>query len=658
VAKRRSRQTIEAKQASRRYLVPAYWQVATSLLLGLIVLCLFVFGSERQFGFIALDDPVYVTANPTVESGLSWQNVRWAFTTGHAPYWHPLTWMSHMLDVQLFGVAPGPAHVVNVMFHVANTLLLFGWLWATTRSRWRSAFAAAIFAVHPLHVESVSWIAERKDVLSGFFWLVTLWAYYWYSAKRTAGRYMLLAVAFVCGLMSKPSMVTLPIVLLLVDIWPLENRASQRGWARWRPLLLEKAPLALLAVATSAVTVLVQSHVGAVSGLATLSISQRLSNAIVGYAIYLWKFFVPIHLAVFYPLREWSAMTVLAAAALFLALSVAAVAARNRRPYIFVGWAWFAITLLPMIGLIQAGSQAVADRFMYLPMIGVLIVVAWGVPDLLSRLELAPARPMLALSASLVVALLAFDARALAASWLNDVTLWRHAVEHTSGNYLAEVNLGSALVNQGDVEGAIPEYRAALDAIGDKWPEQRAAIYADIGFALMRQDDAPAALHEFEAATRLNPSLAEGHTGEGEALAREGRYGDATNQFRAALQHDGSLYDALTGMGGAFLGLNDPRSAIPYYRKAVELMPDAADTHDSLGSALAMAGQNDDAAQEFQTAIRLGPQMPAPYVNFAMLLATEGRVDDARRLLQSALAIDPSSAPARRLLANLPNKVP
>src|SRR5689334_7216485 len=227
-------------------------QFTAVALLALVVVNMFVFGAEGRFGYITLDDPLYVTSNPNIEAGLSWRNVAWAFTTGHAPYWHPLTWLSHMLDVQLFGVEAGPAHVVNVLFHIANTLLLFGWLWTTTRSRWRSAFVAAVFAVHPLHVESVSWIAERKDVLSGFFWLTTLWAYVWYTANRSAARYVVLTSVFVCGLMSKPSMVTLPLVLLLVDVWPLESRASHRGWERWRPLLLDKLPLAALAALTSA----------------------------------------------------------------------------------------------------------------------------------------------------------------------------------------------------------------------------------------------------------------------------------------------------------------------------------------------------------------------------------------------------------------------
>jgi hypothetical protein len=364
----------------------------------LVVATLATYGDLRNHQFINYDDNVYVTDNPTVQGGLTLTGLVWAFTTLHSGLWIPLTWLSFMVDSQLFGLHPGGFFLTNLFFHIANALLLFWWLLRTTRAPGRSFLAAALFALHPLHVESVAWATERKDVLSTFFWLLTMWAYVWYAERPRLGRYVLILVCFSLGLMAKPMLVTLPFALLLLDYWPL-GRLSLKGPAAAaaspkpgpgvtiKRLVWEKSPLLVISALSSVVTFSVQKEAGAISTLHTLPIPNRLANAMVACVSYLGKMFWPAHLAVLYPLPGhnppiWQAP----AAGLALAvLSLLALRQARRHPYLLVGWLWYLGTLLPVIGLVQVGVQAMADRYTYVPSIGLFIAVVWGMADLAAR---------------------------------------------------------------------------------------------------------------------------------------------------------------------------------------------------------------------------------------------------------------------------------
>jgi protein O-mannosyl-transferase len=623
------------------------------IVLSLAALNIIVYQAIRNFQFIGFDDPTYVTANPAVQAGLSWSNVLWALTSNYAPSWHPVTWLSHMVDVQVFGLDAGAHHLTNAVLHTANTLLLFGWLHRQTRALWPSVFVAAVFAVHPLHVESVAWVSERKDVLSACFWLLALWAYGAYAARPSVSRYLWVLGAFCLGLMSKPSVVALPVVLLLVDIWPLRRVSLPGDRAIWIGLGTEKLPLLALALVISGVTFVFQARAGAVSSVETLSLGSRVANAVVGYAIYLWKTVWPSHLAVFYPLRSWSIWAALASGLGLLTVTAGCFRACRTHPYLIIGWLWYVVTLLPMIGLVQVGQQSIADRYMYIPMIGILIMIAWGVPDLVGRWPaIARARLVPAIGVAIVL-VSTVAARAQVLSWSDDVALWQQAIRNSQDNYLAYVNLGRALVDRNDLSGALEAYGGALGALKGRWPAEQGSVHCDIGLVFSRQGRTAEALGEFSQATRLNPDLAEAQVGEGNVLATERHLPEAIEHFSAALRIRPDVVSALTGIGGALLAEGRPADAIPYYVRALGFAPNDADTHDSLGSALAMAGRNDEAMAEFQAALRLKPDLTTAYFNLGVLLAGEGKLDDARRSVEQALAIDPTYGPARQFLANL-----
>src|SRR5438093_6101777 len=342
---------------------------------GLVVLgTLAVFAPALRHGFVNYDDPEYVTENPRVRAGLSWAGLGWAFAAPHAANWHPLTWLSHMLDAQLFGLAPAGHHASSVLLHAASAALLFGVLEGTTGAPWPSAFVAATFALHPLRVESVAWVSERKDVLAGLCWMLALAAYRRYVRRRGAAAYLLVVAAFVLGLLAKPMVVTLPFVLLLLDVWPLRRPWNVR-------LLWEKVPLFLLSAAVSALTVVAQRGAGAMASLESLPLGTRIAEAVVAYGAYLEKAFWPTRLAVFYPHRPLLVAEVATSALVLVVISALALRERRRRPYLLVGWLWYLVVLLPVIGLVKVGEQAMADRFSYLPQIGVLIMVAWAAAD-------------------------------------------------------------------------------------------------------------------------------------------------------------------------------------------------------------------------------------------------------------------------------------
>jgi hypothetical protein len=509
---------------------------------GLCAINLAIYAGVVRHEFIDLDDGVYVYRNPNVSAGLTWDSVVWAFRTGYQANWHPVTWLSHMLDVQLFGMNAGAHHAINLLLHMLNTVLLFGLLHRMTGLLGRSAFAAALFAAHPLHVESVAWIAERKDVLSTFFWMLTLCAYVWFVRRPRPGRYAAVAALFALGLMSKAMLVTLPFTLLLLDYWPLgrfEGGASLT--TNSLRLMSEKLPLFGLTAASSVVTFVVQKQGGTVSGLETLAPLSRLSHAIVSYVVYLASTLWPTRLAPFYPYsRSLPPWMTAGSVAVLIGISALAIRARRSQPYFAVGWLWFLGTLIPVIGLVQIGQQSWADRYMYVPLIGLAIVASWGGRDMLAHASLGKAGP--ALGAAVVLAL-AMVARVQAGYWKDSYSLWAHAQEVTTNNYLAEHGLGTAFYSRGRIDEAIVHETEALRIQPDY-----AEAHVTLALALMRIGQVSEAIAHDREAIRDEPELAVAHGNLGLALIRTGQTGEAIRQLNETLRLDPNSRDARDGL--------------------------------------------------------------------------------------------------------------
>jgi tetratricopeptide (TPR) repeat protein len=648
------------------------------LLLGLATLA--VYWPAGWNGFVDYDDADYVTANPHVQSGLTWDTVVWAFTTGHASNWHPLTWLSHALDCGLFGQRPGPHHRVSVALHVANTLLLFLLLWRMTGARWRSFLAAAFFGLHPLHVESVAWISERKDVLSGLFFLLTLGAYTIYVEKlraRTQGQpesapqslrlgllvgsplrscplfyYVLSLICFTLGLMSKPMLVTVPFVLVLVDYWPLRRvRRPALG-----PLVLEKAPFLALSLASSVVTFLAQRKGGAVSTV--LPLTARLANAVISYVRYMAKMLWPAKLGVLYTHPgHWPVFEVIAAACFLAVVTGAVVLLAQRRPSLAAGWFWFLGMLVPVIGLVQVGIQSMADRYMYLPMIGLLVLLLWNVPDLLPpRAWRADA---LGLAAALALAACAALTVRQEGYWHDSEALFGHAVTVTDKNYLAYNNLGFYLSRQGRTAEAMENYRRSLE-INPNYDD----ALNNVGYALAGQKKYEEAIGYYQAALRIRPNHAEVHNNLGNAVSELGRIDEAIQHYMITLAQEPDHADAHNNLGVALAMKGQLDEAILHFRKAIRLKPDDPSGHSNLGNALAVQHKLDEAIQEYEQALRLKPEDAQAHNNLANALVGQGKLEPAIGQYEEALRLNANNPEAHANLAaalaaqgNLPQAV-
>jgi len=486
------------------------------LCLALVAACLAAYLQVQDFEFNTCDDDMYVYDNPMVRGGLSGAGVRWAFTAFHAANWHPLTWLSHQLDCQLYGLRAGGHHLTNLFFHVANTLLLFLFLAHTTREVWASVLVAALFAVHPMHVESVAWVAERKDVLSTFFWLAVMWAYAWYVAAPLVWRYLAVLLLFALGLMAKPMLVTLPLVLLLLDYWPLgrlpdESSKAARGRPRpltqprlkqVRPLLTEKLPLLALTAFSCVITLIAQKSAGAMMSLAGLPLTERLANAMVAYVSYIRKVFWPYPMAFFYPLTPVPWWQALSAALLLAVISGVVWRTRRRRPYLLVGWLWFLGTLVPVIGLVQVGGQAMADRYTYVPYIGLFIMLAWGLREAVASLPRFKA--LVAASVLLLLAASVYATWRQAGYWQDSEALFHHALKVTKNNYMAYNHLGMALNLQGRYAQAAEMFKKTIE-ISPAYSH----AYNNLAITYAYRGRLDEAVELFKTAIRLNPK----HTG-------------------------------------------------------------------------------------------------------------------------------------------------
>jgi hypothetical protein len=505
--------------------------------------------------FLNLDDNDYVTENSHVVTGITGSNILWAFSSTEAANWHPITWLSHMADAQIYGMNPRGHHLTNLIIHISSTVLLFLLLFRLTGSRWQSSFVAALFALHPLHVESVAWVAERKDLLSAFFWFLTLFLYSSYVTKRKPVFYISSLISFVLGLMSKPMLVTIPIVMLLIDLWPL-NRYSLKEQEPVRRQLLscatqlkalvqEKILFFACSIFSAVITIYAQHKGGAISGFEATPFRLRVENAIVSYVEYIAKTIWPHDLAVYYPLPSsiplWQ---IICSLLILLLVSVAVIWFGRQHPFLPVGWFWFIITLLPVIGLIQVGSQAMADRYTYIPHIGLFIIVAWGIPVLTKKLQYQ--QGIIALLAGVVI----FSSAALTwrqlGYWRDDVSLYQRDLDVTTDNYIMHNHLGIIYRYKGELDSAIREYKMAL-AIEPNYPE----THNNLGLALAGTGNRDAALKEFQIAIALNPNYSQAHNNLGVTLAGMGNLDAAIREYQAAITINPNDSDARDNMRNA-----------------------------------------------------------------------------------------------------------
>lgn len=619
--KRRMQKIMEERKPTQTTAVPFYRRYSKLLIsLFLIMATALVFWPVRNHEFLKYDDNQYVTENLQVKGGLTLKGFIWAFSTTHAANWHPLTWLSHMLDYDLYGLAPGGHHLTNVLFHIANALLLFFILHRMTKALWVSGFVAALFAFHPLHVESVAWVAERKDVLSTFFWMLTLRAYVYYVEGPGVGRYSLVVSIFVLGLLAKPMVGTLPFVLLLIDYWPLrrfrfgpaEDGINSKGQppmdfskqtSSTLRLFSEKIPLFVLSVASSILTYLAQQKGGGLKSIETYPPATRVVNALVSYAGYIRKMVWPEGMAFFYPYpKTFPIWEVVGSILLLSCISILVICYARKHPFLLVGWFWYLGTLVPVIGLIQVGNQAMADRYTYIPLIGLFIMVVIGFPCLFKKWRYR--KILLGASMGLILFLLMVTTRLQINHWQNNFALFEHALHVTSDNFLAHNNLGIAVAEQGKIEEAIAHYREAIRIK----PNYLDAHY-NLGVNLTKQGRYEEAMDHYMEALRIAPDDAETHNKVGILFTREGKHHEALGHFTEALRLKPGFAAARYNFGLALAEQGEYQEAVPHFAEALRLKPDFAEAHFSLCIAYLMMGSQNLALEEYETLKAINPNL-------------------------------------------------
>ena len=673
--------------------------------LALVCLTFLVFLRVLWSDFTNFDDQHFVLDNPNVRAGLTLEGVKYAFTATRTANWHPLTWLSFMVDAQIYGTNPFGYHLTNLILHIINVALLFLLLTQMTGYLWRSAFVAALFGIHPLHVESVAWIAERKDVLSTLFWLLTMWAYVRYvrSLNATDGAritswawYLVGLVLFAIGLMAKPMLVTLPFVLLLLDYWPLgrmdltagisrqECEVSQWRFRRAMSLVVEKTPFFILSALSSLVTYITQQREGAMASSELYPLQICIGNSIVSYLTYLWKTLFPLNLAVFYPhpgasLPLW--MPIVGIVVLGILTRWVLKEAKSR-PYATVGWLWYLGTLVPVIGIVQVGSQALADRYTYVPLIGIFILVAWGIPEALECDMTRRRATGLAIAACTVLSALAILTWHQVGYWRNSITLFTHAIKAVPGNALAHnqlgkaledlgkfkdaerhfaaavrlnpvgadahYNLGEILAKQGKFSEAIAEYRAALDLNPNHY-----AAHNNLGMALVELGRTREAIQHFREALRLNPNSSEARNNLANALARGGAFEKAIQSYRETTSKNPHDPVAHYNLGLLLLSKHKLDEAVQELSKAIEIKPDYADAHLNLGLAFAQQGDTQSAMEHFRRVLQIEPNNPEAHNNLGIAFATKGDMQSAENHFRMAIKTRPNYAEARYNLGNI-----
>lgn len=588
--------------------------------------------TNHQFVY---DDECYITNNPHLKKGLTLDNIVWSLTAVVGCNWHPLTLFSHMLDCQFYGLNSGRHHVTSLLFHIANIFLLFFVLKRMTNALWQSAFVAAIFAIHPLNVETVAWVSERKNVLSTFFWLLTMWSYVRYAERPGIKRYLPILFFLALGLMSKPMLVTLPFILLLLDYWPLKRfRPGQSGGIH---LILEKIPLFALVAASSIVTFFLQQSGGAVVNLNRVSFYLRFTNAIVSYIKYIINMLWPFKLAAFYPYPEsipnWH---VTGACLLLLAITFFAVKTIRQYPYIALGWPWYLGSLVPVIGLVQVGGQAMADRYTYVPVIGLFIIIAWGTPELLERWRYK--NTVIAIIGTSVLSIFAATTLIQVRYWKDNITLYRHGLQVTTKNYEFHNNLGYVLEKQGNVTGAIRHYFEAV-----RINPGFALAHNNLGNAIRKQGNITEAIRHLSEAVRITPCSAMAHINLGYALESQGRLTEAIGHFSEALRLNPISVETYNILGLTLIRQGRIDEAIKRFNEALKVNPDRPEIHYNLGVTLADQGRMDAAIEHYSTALQLNPNQPNVHVSLGIALINQNKTEEAMNHFFDALNTEPNN---------------
>ena len=578
----------------------------------LLILSIFViYWQVFNFEFVNYDDDRYVTRNPMVQQGLTFESIKWAFSSTHAEFWHPLTWLSHMLDIELFGQNPAGHHFSNLLLHIINTLLLFRVLKYTTGHLWRSYIVAALFALHPLHIESVAWVAERKDVLSTFFWMLALLAYAWYARHPEFKRNLLVIAFFVLGLMTKPMLVTLPFVFLLLDFWPLKRfRSASPGkvekslqWRKTYYLIIEKIPLFVVTAVFSIMTFIIQK-VDRQTGPFGHPLSERISVSLVSYSEYLIKTLWPFHLSVFYPYPDSYEIWQVAGAFLFLVLvTFWILKAAHRYPYLPVGWFWYLGTFLPVIGVIQVGAHAMADRYTYIPLIGIFIMIAWGVNGLLSK-WLSYKTIVIAFSQVVIVFFMIVSSLQIGC-WRNSTSLFENALKNTENNYLAYNNLGNIYFRKGQIDEALNYYYSSI---------------------------------------QIQPAFAIAQSNMGAALVRKGKIQKAIDQFNFALSIDPDQNDTRQNLKNTLVARDFTIKKIAAKEKEAQFDPENFKLHFELGTLYQSLGQTDKALKQYESVVSTQPDFVPAIERLAIIHAESGNYNDAISSFQKMLEIQPQNA--------------
>jgi protein O-mannosyl-transferase len=615
------------------------------LCFALVLVTSVAFYPALRNNFVNFDDNTYVYENPKVVAGLTRSGMTWAFTHFHSGNWHPLTSLSHMLDCQLYRLNAGGHHFTSVLLHIVVAILLFMVLHGMTGAVWRAAFVAAVFAIHPLRVESVAWISERKDILCGLFFMLTLAVYVHHARAPSVGHYLVVVLFYALGLMSKPMLVSLPLVLLLIDYWPLRRFT---GPSSTRRLWIEKLPLIGLAALSCLVTLFAQRST-AVS-INHIPPSWRVGNAAVACMIYIGQMVWPLHLAPFYPhpadgqlapgvIDQLPAWQIVFAIVAIISISVAAVLWRRKRPYMFTGWFWYLVMLGPVIGIVQVGVQAHADRYTYLPQIGLYILVSWIAADLIRRRRAG--RLILTAAAAILLMSLTWIARAQVRYWHDSETLWKRSLAVTEDNDFPHFGLGDVHLARGELDNALAEFRLALD----RRPNSPYA-YNDIGLVLAKMGRLDEAVDHFNAAIHILPNFPTAHYNLGNALMQKGQINDAIKEFEheLALQPDHAA--ARCNLATALLNQGQLNQAMAQYQSTIELRPDYAEAYYGLGNCYLEQGDSAKAVKQYEQALKLSPRLVEARNNLATVLCQKGEIDRAISELEEAIRIQPDNIDA------------
>lgn len=634
------------------------------LLLSLLVLV--IYWQATDFEFILFDDRRYIFENAVVLSGLNWDSIKWAFTTFHMANWHPLTWLTHLADVSLFGLNAGAHHATNVVFHIINTILAFIVFKKFTGSIWKSAIVAALFASHPAHIESVAWVAERKDVLSTMFWLLTMFAYLKFVKDETPGEpgenlssksslfripaskyYLLTLLLFALGLMAKPMLVTLPFVLILMDFWALERLKNFKDII---PLAIEKLPLFALSIASGIITILAQRSGGAVQTLEMLPFSTRFQNAIISYAKYIVMLFYPVNLSVWYPYeKSISVLEITGSFILLAAITAFCIWQIKRRKYLLMGWLWFLGTLVPVIGLLQVGSQSHADRYTYVPYFGLFIMLVWGISEAFEKIKINKYAP----TALALIVILIFSAMSFrhVSRWQNDETLYRHALSVTENNYILSLNYCYALMLQDRLEEAAEQCRNSI-SYNPKYVE----TYISYGVVQIKQGKFAEAEENFKKALEMRPAYKEIYINLATAQSLQGKTEEAEKNLEKAaglmpFEANPQMWiNAISNLANAYTRQKKHEKAEENFRRALRLAPDKTDIRANFVFNLYTQKKFAEAQKQIEVVLKQKPDQPEAYNLYGLILLEQNKTDKAKKAFEKALKLKPDFKEARKNL--------